>query len=163
ATHVENVAEVPHEAVRFASEVASPPPQQPLRVVVVGSEPAVAMRLATAPRDLDVDIINATDPNCPIFRDNSNQGCDFRPSPAQMVQFLNGADVAVLALGPTDRAVVKGITMKRWWSVAAGARLRLATLVSLGVPIVVADTEPGGGSDAPGNLVSEVVLHSPRA
>jgi peptidoglycan/LPS O-acetylase OafA/YrhL len=164
--HTVDVAEVPHTLVRFSDAAAATPPPQssaPLRVVVIGSDPSVAMRLATAPPDLHVDVVNATDPHCPVFRDDVASACDDRASPAQMVQFQDGADVAVLALGAADRRVIPGMDLNQWRDIAARARLRLAAVVALGVPVVVTDAQPGGWTDADGNLVSEVMLHAPNA
>jgi peptidoglycan/LPS O-acetylase OafA/YrhL len=153
------VADVPSTPVRFA---AAPPAPQ-VRLAVVGSETSIAWRLtaAAAATPGTATVVDGTDGACPIFR-NVASPCDDHPNPDARLAAIGPVDVAVLAIGHTDRAVVQPDTrrppIKRWLAVDAAARPRIQAVTAGATPVVVADTEPDGAVDVVGRSVSQVAL-----
>ena len=176
--------ETPDEMVQFTpptSVALSTPAREPLKVLVLGSEPVVADDVKNAIGEtIPIVIVNGIQPGCAIRPSAETiEGCESFTSVAQRLILQSKPDVAVLSVGIAERKLLAELEDNVLVSTGAGVEKDLTLQFRLSVEIVndilqplvtipvivvdygVADVFSNDLDDADMRLDNAVTLHHP--
>ena len=176
--------ETPDEMVQFTpptSVALSTPAREPLKVLVLGSEPVVADDVKNAIGEtIPIVIVNGIQPGCAIRPSAETiEGCESFTSVAQRLILQSKPDVAVLSVGIAERTLLAELEDNVLVSTGAGVEKDLTLQFRLSVEIVndilqplvtipvivvdygVADVFSNDLDDADMRLDNAVTLHHP--
>jgi len=178
--------EAPDEMVQFTpptSVALSTPAREPLKVLVLGSEPVVADDVKHAIGEtIPIVVVNGIQPGCAIRPSAETiEGCESFTSVAQRLILQSKPDVAVLSVGIAERTLLVELEDNVLASTGAGVEKDLTLQFRLSVEIVndilqplvtipvivvdygVADVFSNDLDDADLRLENAVTLHRPTA
>ena len=133
--------DAPDEMVQFApptSVALSTPERDPLKVLVLGSEPVVADDVKNAIGEMiPIVVVNGIQPGCAIRPSaEAIEGCESFTSVAQRLILQSKPDVAVLSVGKAERTLLAELEENVLVSTGNGVKKDLTLQFQLSVEIV---------------------------